>query len=205
LVSKISSENTASGGGGALTKQKTKNSGDCLEIIQVEARSSKGRRDRLFAAGYAKGFEGKESGCAATCALDLAKGLEKGKESASCANATQIASLKATNEALHKQLRDILEQSNGVATGQLIATQTASELVVVNRKQNNKIEALEHTVTAQTVELGTLKQLNEEQKRLNGEQEKAMQMVVSARLRYSAALASVQWTDAELDRVHKSP
>jgi hypothetical protein len=200
LVSKISSENTASGGG-ALTKQKTKNSGDCLEIIQVEARSSKGRRDSIFAAGYAKGFEGKESGCA----LDLAKGLEKGKESASCANATQIASLKAINEALHKQLRDILEQSNGVATGQLIATQTASELVVVNRKQNSKIEALEHTVAAQTVELATLKQLNEEQKRLNGEQEKAMQMVVSARLRYSAALASVQWTDAELDKVLKSP
>jgi hypothetical protein len=37
-----------------------------------------------------------------------------------------------------------LEQPNGVATGQLIATQTASELVVENRKLKNKIEALEH-------------------------------------------------------------
>ncbi len=170
LVSKISSEITASGGG-AVKKQKTKYSGDGLEIIQDEARSSKGRIDRIFAAGYAKEFEeGKESGCA----LDLAEGLEKGKESAACANATQLASLKATNEALHKQLCGILEQSNGVATGQLIATQTASELVVENRKLNNKIEALEHTVAAQTVELAILKQLNEEQKRLNGEQEKEL-------------------------------
>ena len=128
-----------------------------MEIIQEEARSSKGRRERIFAAGYAKGFEeGQDSGCA----LGLADGLEKGKESATCANATQIASLKATNEALHKQLCDILEQSNGVATGQLIATQTASELVVENRKQNNKIEALEHYVADLTVELATLKQLN---------------------------------------------
>ena len=142
-----------------------------MEKIQKEARSSKGRREHLFAAGYAKGLEeGKESGRA----LGLAEGLEKGKESAACANATQIASLTATNEALHKQLCDILEQSNGVATGQLIATLTASDLVVANRQQNNKIEALEHTVAAQTVELATLKQLNEEQKRLNGEQEKEL-------------------------------
>jgi hypothetical protein len=40
---------------------------------------------------------------------------------------------------------------------------------------------------------------------LLGQMIPAMQMVVSARLRYSAALASVQWTDAELDRVHESP
>ena len=152
-----------------------------LEIIQEEARSSKGRRDRIFAAGYAKGFEeGKESGCA----LGLAEGLEKGKESAACANATQIASLKATNEALHKQLCDILEQSNGVATGQLIATLTASDLVVENRQQNNKIEALEHTVADLTVELTTLKQLNEEQKRLNGEQEKELTVLRRASSNY---------------------
>ncbi len=102
--------------GGAVKNQKTKNSGDCLDTIHEEARSRKERRDRtsIFAAGYAKGCEeGKESGCA----LGLAEGLEKGKDSAACANATQIASLKATNEALHKQLCDILEQSNGVATG----------------------------------------------------------------------------------------
>jgi flagellar biosynthesis/type III secretory pathway protein FliH len=79
-----------------------------LEIIQEEARSSKGRRDSIFAAGCAKGFEeGKESGFA----LGLAEGLEKRKESAECANATQISSLKATNEALHKQLCNILEQN----------------------------------------------------------------------------------------------
>jgi hypothetical protein len=87
LVSKNSSKITASGGS-AVKKQKTKNSGDCLEIIQKEARSSKGRRDRIFAAGYAKGFEeGKESGCA----LGLAEELEKGKESAACA---ELATLK---------------------------------------------------------------------------------------------------------------
>jgi hypothetical protein len=51
-----------SGGGAVFKKQKTKYSGDCLEIIQEEARSSKGREDRIFAAGYAKGCEeGKES------------------------------------------------------------------------------------------------------------------------------------------------
>jgi flagellar biosynthesis/type III secretory pathway protein FliH len=164
-----------------VKKQKTKYSGDCLEIIQEEARSSKGRRDHIFAAGYAKGFEeGKESGCA----LGLAEGLEKGKESAACANATQIASLKATNEALHKQPCDILKQSNGVATGQLIATQPASELVVENRKQNNKIEALEQSVADLTVKLATLKQLNEEQKRLNGEQEKELTVLLRASSNY---------------------
>ena len=118
----------------------------------------------------------------------MADGLEKGKESAhdsaACANATQIASLKATNEALHKQLCDILEQSNGVATGQLIATQTASELVVENRKQHNKIEALEHTVADQRVELATLQQLNEEQKRLNREQEKELTVLRRASSNY---------------------
>jgi hypothetical protein len=96
LLSKNYSEITTSGhsGGGAVTikKQTTKNSGDCLEIIQEEARSSKGRKDCIFAAGYAKSFEeGKESGCA----LGLAEGIEKGRESAACANTTQIASLKA--------------------------------------------------------------------------------------------------------------
>ena len=138
-----------------------------METIQKEARSSKGRRDHIFAAGYAKGFaEGKDSGFA----QGLAEGKDEGRKSAAHANATEIASLKATNEAVHKQLCNILEQSNGVATGQLIATQTASNLVVENRKLSNKVEALEDTIAAQTVELVTLKQLNEEQKRLNAEQ-----------------------------------
>ncbi len=61
---KISSNITASGGG-AAKKQKTINLADCLESIQAEAHSSKARRDRKIAAGYAKGFEeGKESGFA---------------------------------------------------------------------------------------------------------------------------------------------
>jgi hypothetical protein len=92
-----------------------------LERIQEEGHNSKTRRDRIFAAGYAKGFaEGKESGFA----LGLAEGIDKGRGSAANANATVIASLKATNEAVHKQLCNILEQSNGVVTGQLIATQS---------------------------------------------------------------------------------
>jgi flagellar biosynthesis/type III secretory pathway protein FliH len=110
----------AASGGGAK-KQKTKNSDDCLESIQAEAHSNKARRDRIFAAGFAKGFEeGKESGFA----LGLAEGKDKGTESAARANTTEIASLKPTNEAVHKQLCHILEQSNGIATvtGQLIAS-----------------------------------------------------------------------------------
>ncbi len=45
-----------------------------------------------------------------------------------------------------------------MATEQLIATQTASEFRFNLRRPNNKIEALEHSVAAQTVELVTLKQ-----------------------------------------------
>jgi hypothetical protein len=131
--------------------------------------------------GYAKGFEeGKELGCA----LGLAEGFEKGKKSAACANAPQISSLKATNEDLHKQLGYILEQLNGVAMGQLIATQTASESVVENRKLGNKIEAMEHNVADQIVELATLKQLNEEHKRLNGEHEKGLIVLRRASSKY---------------------
>jgi hypothetical protein len=104
-------------------EQETDNSAYCLESIQAAAHSSKARRDRIFAAGYAKGFEeGKESGFT----LGLAERIDMGKDSAARANATEIASLQATNKAVHKQHFHILEQSNGVATGQLIATQTAS-------------------------------------------------------------------------------
>ena len=60
----------------------------------------------------------------------------------------------------------------------------SSELVVENRQQHNKIEALEHTVADQTVELATLKQLNEEQKRLNGEQEKELTVLRRASSNY---------------------
>ena len=137
--------------------------------------------------GRAKGFEeGSESGRA----LGFAEGLERGRESAARAHSTEIASLKATNEALSKRLCDILEHSNGVATGQLIATQTASELVVENRKLNNKIEALERTIVVQTVELTTLKQLNEEQKLLNGEQAKELIALRNARASYLGTASS---------------
>jgi hypothetical protein len=44
---------------------------------------------------------------------------ETGRESAARAKETEIASLKATKEAFHRQLCGILEQSNGVATGSL--------------------------------------------------------------------------------------
>ncbi len=139
--------------------------------------------------GRAKGFEeGSESGRA----LGFAEGLERGRESAARAHSTEIASLKATNEALSKQLCNILEHSNGVATGQLIAIQTASELVVENRKLNNKIEALERAVVTvdQTVELTTLKQLNEEQKLLNGEQAKQLIALRNARATYLGTASS---------------
>jgi hypothetical protein len=132
FISKISSDITASGG--AAKKPKTNNSADCLERIQAEGHNSKARGDRIFAAGYAKGFAGgKESGCV----LGLAERIDKGRLSAAHANALEIVSLKATNEAVHKQLCNILEQSNGVATGQFFATQTASDLVVENRKLPN--------------------------------------------------------------------
>ena len=90
---------------------------------------------------------------------------------------------------MSKRLCDILEHSNGVATGQLIATQTA-ELVVENRKLNNKIEALERTIVVQTVELTTLKQLNEEQKLLNGEQAKELIALRNARASYLGTASS---------------
>jgi hypothetical protein len=58
-------------------------------------------------------------------------------------------------------------------------------LVVENRKLNNKIEALERNVVDQTVQLTTLKQLNEEQKLLNGEQ--AKELIVLSVLRNARA------------------
>jgi flagellar biosynthesis/type III secretory pathway protein FliH len=109
------SEITASGG--AAKKQKKNNSDDCLEIIQAEAHTSKGGKDSIYAAGRAKGFEeGSKSGRA----LGFAEGLERGRKSAARVDATEITSLRAANEALSNRLCDILEHSNGVATGQLI-------------------------------------------------------------------------------------
>ena len=91
--------------------------------------------------------------------LELEKGLKRGKELAEREN----ASLGDTNEALHKRLCDTLEQSNGVATENLIATQMAAELDVEIQQYINQAEFLERTVSDQKVELETLKQLAGEQ------------------------------------------
>lgn len=115
-------------------------------------RKSKFRRDNIFAAGRAAGIaEGTELGQA----LGLAEGIERGKESV----ARENASLKATNEALHKRLCESLKQSNGIATENLLATRTAADLVVKKQQLRNQIAVLERTVADQTVELETLKQL----------------------------------------------
>jgi hypothetical protein len=109
------------------------------EIVQNEKCKSRDRRERIFATGKAEG-------------------IKEGKDSA----AREIALLKATNDALHKRLGDILEQSNGSATGQLVATETATRYLVENTQLRNQIEAQQHTIAAQTVELETLKQIIEE-------------------------------------------
>jgi hypothetical protein len=69
LISEISAS------GGAAKKQKKKKSDDCLEIIQAEAHTSKGKKDRIYATDRAKGFEEEsESGRA----LGFAEGLVRG-------------------------------------------------------------------------------------------------------------------------------
>jgi hypothetical protein len=72
------------------------------------------------------------------------------------------ASLRATNETLHKRLCDTLEQSNGVATENLIATQTAAQFAVEIKQYRNQVEFLERTVADQKVELKTLRKLARE-------------------------------------------
>ena len=109
------------------------------EIVQNEKCKSRDRRERIFATGKAEG-------------------IKEGKDSA----AREIALLKATNDALHKRLGAILEQSNGSATGQLVATETATRYLVENTQLRNQIAAQEHTIAAQTVELEALKQINKE-------------------------------------------
>ena len=115
---------------------------DTSEIVKKP--SSHDRRHRLFAAGQAKGFEeGTEFGRS----QGLTEGIKEGAQSA----ASEVASLK-------KQLSDSLEQSNGIATENLIVTQTAAGLVVELQRERN-------LVAAQTVELVNLKRINEEQAR----------------------------------------
>ncbi len=72
-------------------------------------------------------------------AQGLTQGIEEGKESA----AREIIALKATNEALHKQTGEILEQSNGNATGQLVTNETATKYLVGNRQLRNLVAAQE--------------------------------------------------------------
>lgn len=77
--------------------------------------------------------------------------------------AREIASLKATNIQhctvnLHNRLGQVLEQSNGsygTATGHLIATQTATDLIVENQTLRIRVAALEQTVANQTIKLMT--------------------------------------------------
>jgi hypothetical protein len=85
-----------------------------LQIVQQEWKT-KAKRDRIFAAGKS---EGKAEGTELGRALGLAEGIERGKELL----ARENTSLRTTNEALHKRLCDTLEQSNGVATENLLAT-----------------------------------------------------------------------------------
>ena len=91
----------------------------------------------------------------------MEQGIEEGKRSA----AHEITVLRAKNETLHKQIGQLLEQSNGSATGQLVATETAITFVVENQQLTNKVASLELTTTAQADELVNTKRIVEEQAR----------------------------------------
>ncbi len=66
-----------------------------MEIIQEEARSSKGRGDRILAAGYAKGFEeGKESGCALGLAANHSGIASTARDSASVSRPASSVHIK---------------------------------------------------------------------------------------------------------------
>jgi hypothetical protein len=82
----------------------------------------------------------------------LTQGVDK--ESA----AREIAALKATNEALHKRIGEIFEQSNCNAAGQPVTTETATKYLVANTQLRN-------LVAAQERELGALKQISKAQEK----------------------------------------
>jgi hypothetical protein len=126
-----------------------------LEKVQDEGKS-KARRERLFAAGKVEGIA-EDTKWGRT--LGLEEGLKRGKELVEHEN----TSFRATNKALHKRLCDTLEQSNGVATGNLIATQTAAQFAVEIQQYKNQVEFMERNVANQKDELETLKQLAGEQ------------------------------------------
>ena len=159
-------------------------------IVQKEKNTSKERRERIFANGKAAGIE---EGTKLGIAQGLTKGIEEGKESA----AREIAALKAINEALHKRIGELLEQSNGNATGQLVATETATKYLVENTQLRN-------LVAAQERELGTLKQINEAQ-----EKELAVLRISSAQFLgqsgHLPVLGSVRSSSASAPRPGSSP
>ena len=116
----------------------------------------------MFITGRAQGLEaGKEEGIKIGHAQGLSQGIEEGKKSA----ALECAVLKSTNEALQQRVCNLLEQFTGSATGQLIATETATNYLVENQQLKNKVASLELTTTAQADELATTKRIIEEQAR----------------------------------------
>ena len=110
-----------------------------MEIVLDDSKNSNNRRQRLYHTGFAKG-------------------LEEGKESA----ALEIAVLKASNEASHQRIGQLLEQSNGSATRQLIATETAAIFVVENQQLKNKVASLELIITSHVEELANTKRIGED-------------------------------------------
>ena len=114
----------------------------------------------MFISGRAQGLEeGIEEGRKIGHAQGLSQGIEEGKKSA----ALECAVLKSTNEALQQRVCNLLEQFTGSATGQLIATETATNYLVENQQLKNKVASLELTTTAQTDELVNTKRIVEEQ------------------------------------------
>jgi tRNA U34 5-methylaminomethyl-2-thiouridine-forming methyltransferase MnmC len=89
----------------------------------------------------------------------FANGLKEGKESA----VHECSVLKATNEALHQRICQLLEQSAGSATGHLIAAETAASFVVENQQLKNKVASLELINTSHVDELANTKRFGEEQ------------------------------------------
>ena len=124
-----------------------------------------------------------EEGTAIGRALGLEEGIKEGAQSA----ALEIASLQ-------KRLADTLEQSNGIATQSLLATQTAAGFVVELQRERN-------LVAAQTVELATLKRINEEKtvelatlKRINEDKERELEALRSSQAAWLGLSSSASAT-----------
>ena len=122
----------------------------------------------------------------------FAKGLEEGKESA----ALEITVLKASNEASHQRIGQLLEQSNGSATRQLIATETAAIFVVENQQLKNKVASLELIITSHVEELANTKRIGEDLQ----EQLAATKRIVEDQAR---ELATLRASSAQLLGIHR--